>query len=681
VKQMPTTMRLSLLATILSLASSLPAQDTTRYTIVMAKGPAGYTKAWTDSSGARRFYSEWNDRGRGPAISQRVVLGRDGYPVSLDISGVDYLKSPVTEHYVAQAGSPWRAAWKNDAESTSVARPSPAFYLPMNDISIDVFEPLLLKARKLPLLPQGEARVEKVRDIAVAAHGMQHTLTLNAVYGFGFTPNTFWSDEQGNLVAFGSSWWMTIREGFEGVQPALLAAQAAYDSARGADLARRIIRTPAKAVAFRNATLFDADAGTMRPHTTVVVSGNRIVDVGDDASVRVPRGAEIVDVAGRTLMPGLWDMHVHLSDDDGLQHLAAGVTSVRDLANDVDETLRRLKAFNAGTLIGPRMLMAGFMDGPGPYAGPTKVLVSTPDSARAWVNRYADLGYQQIKVYSSLDTALVPVIIAEAHKRGLRVSGHVPNGMTAEEFVRAGADELQHVNFLFLNFWRDSVKDTRTPERFTAPAQRAALLDLQSERVQRFIRLLHDRGTVIDPTVVTFEGMLAGRPGKPDAGTMEVANRMPPVIRRSLTAGGGLPVPDSLDQRYKDSFVAFGRMVKAMYDGGVKIVAGTDGFSGFALHRELEIYSAAGIPNTEVLRIATINAARVMKRDAQLGSIAPGKLADLIIVDGRPDERMSDIRRVVYVMKDGKVYDPAAMYQAVGVTPIQAAKTPAANHD
>src|SRR5213596_3679358 len=93
------------LLALLSLASSLRAQDTTRYTIVMAKGPAGYTKAWTDSSGARRFYSEWNDRGRGPAISQRVVLGADGFPVALDITGVDYLKSPVAEHYVAQAGS------------------------------------------------------------------------------------------------------------------------------------------------------------------------------------------------------------------------------------------------------------------------------------------------------------------------------------------------------------------------------------------------------------------------------------------------------------------------------------------------------------------------------------------------------------------------------------------------
>jgi len=266
------------------------------------------------------------------------------------------------------------------------------------------------------------------------------------------------------------------------------------------------------------------------------------------------------------------------------------------------------------------------------------------------------------------------VIVAEAHKRGMRVSGHVPQGLTAAEFVRAGADELQHVYFLFLNFWRDSV-DTRTTQRFTVPAQRAALLDLRSEGVQSFIKLLHERGTVIDPTLVQFEGTLVLRARMLDPGSAEIADRFPVLRRRSLFTRG-LEVVDSLDQRYRDSFAACIRLVKAMYDGGVTIVAGTDQqpFSGFALHRELELYAAAGIPAPEVLRIATINAARVMKRDKDLGSIAPGKLADVIVVDGHPEQRMSDIRRVTMVMKDGKFYDPAALYSAIGVKPAVASR-------
>ncbi|HEU4995552.1 MAG TPA: amidohydrolase family protein [Gemmatimonadaceae bacterium] len=663
--------RLVLAALLAACSLSAQARDTTRYTILMAKGPSGVQKAWTDPDGSRRFFLEFNDRGRGPELRQRVVVGPDGYPTSIEITGHDYMKAPVEERFTAkQRGAATTASWKNAAESSSVVRPAPAFYLPMNDASVDLLEPLLLKSRtgRVALLPQGEARIERLRDLTVRAGSKTQKVTLYATYGFGFTPNTWWADDAGRFFAAGSSWFMVIREGYEAVQPQLIKAQASYDSARGADLARRIIRNPSRPVAFRNASLFDSESGQVRPKMSVVVNGNRISAVGADGSVAIPANAEIVDVAGKTLMPGLWDMHVHMSDDDGLQHMAAGVTSVRDLANDIDETLLRKKRFADGSLIGPRMVIAGFMDGPGPYAGPTKVLVSTADSARAWVNRYADLGYEQIKVYSSLDTALVPVIVAEAHKRGMRLSGHVPNGMTADEFVRAGADELQHVNFLFLNFWRDAVKDTRTPERFTAPAQRAALLDLKSDRVQSFIRLLRDRHTVIDPTVVTFEGMLVGRPGIMDPGATEVADRLPPLVRRSLLTGG-LAAPDSLDQRYRDSFAAFGRMVKAMYDGGVTIVAGTDGFSGFALHRELELYTAAGIPAPEVLRIATIGAARVAKRDKDLGSIAPGKLADLIIVDGHPEQRIADIRRVTYVMKDGKIYDPAALYNTVGVRP------------
>ena len=646
--------------------------DTIRTTILFAKGPSGVQKEWTAADGSRHFYFQFNDRGRGPELTERVTLGADGFPGTIEITGYDYYKVPVNERFVLeQSGGTWKAAWKNSAESTSVARATPAYYLPMQDASANIFEPLVLKSpnHRLALLPQGEARVELVRHLSVRTARGVDTLTLYVTHGLGFTPSLWWADARGRFFAAGSSWFMLIREGYESVQPMLLAAQATVDSTRTANLAKSIIRRPQRAVVFRNANLFDSETGKAKPRSMVVVSGNRITAVGADGSVPIPAGAEVVDVGGKMLMPGMWDMHVHTSDDDGLLHMAAGVTTARDLANDVDETVRRRKRFDDGALIGPRLILAGFLDGPGPFAGPTKALVSTKDSALMWIDRYAKLGYRQIKVYSSLDTALVPFIIAESHKRGLRVSGHVPNGMTADEFVRAGADELQHVNFLFLNFWRDSVKDTRTPERFTAPAQRAALLDLQSDRVKRFIQLLRERGTVIDPTLVAFEGMLLARPGSLDPSYAAVADRVPPNVRRGFLTGG-LPVPDSLDQRYKDSAVAFQRMVKAAYDAGVPIVAGTDAIAGFAYHRELELYAAAGIPNSDVLRIATLNAAKVMKRDTELGSIAPGKLADLIIVDGNPIERMSDIRRVTYVMKDGAIYDPAALYKAIGVQPI-----------
>jgi imidazolonepropionase-like amidohydrolase len=162
--------------------------------------------------------------------------------------------------------------------------------------------------------------------------------------------------------------------------------------------------------------------------------------------------------------------------------------------------------------------------------------------------------------------------------------------------------------------------------------------------------------------------MFTDRPGRIPTGYAAVAERLPPQARRYLLAGG-LPVPEGKDERYRESSKALLRMIKMLYDAGVTLVAGTDATPGFALHRELELYAEAGIPANEVLRIATLGAARVMKRDTELGSIAPGKLADLILIDGDPTRRIADICRVSLVVKDGRVYDPAALYKSIGVRP------------
>jgi imidazolonepropionase-like amidohydrolase len=400
----------------------------------------------------------------------------------------------------------------------------------------------------------------------------------------------------------------------------------------------------------------------------VVISGNRIKEVSKGRKLAVPKNAEIIEARGRTLLPGLWDMHSHIFPNDGLMEVAAGVTTVRDLGNDTDALLALKGKIEANNWIGPRIIMAGLIDGRGPYTGPTKALVDTEDEAKAVIDNFARLGYVQIKIYSSIKPELVPRIIELAHARGMRVSGHVPAFMTAEQFVRAGADEFQHMNFFVLNFLFDEVKDTRTPVRFSAVADRAAELDLNSGRVRAFVQLLKERKTVVDPTINVFESMFTDRPGTISTSFASIADRLPPQVRRGLLSGG-LPVPEGKDARYRESSKAMLRMLKMLYDAGITIVAGTDAMAGFALHRELELYAEAGIPPNEVLRIATIGAARVMKKDRELGSVVPGKLADVILVDGDPVKNISDIRRVSLVIKDGNIYDPAALYRGIGVKP------------
>ncbi|HKW40344.1 MAG TPA: amidohydrolase family protein [Gemmatimonadales bacterium] len=659
----------SLLAVLVGASAHAQATDTIRYTVLIASRPAGIEKQWAAVDGSHHYYFEFNDRGRGPAITERIVLGPRGVPTLVETTGHDYYKNAVAERFTVASG---QATWGSSAERGSKAIGVASVYLSMDGVPDEaaVLARALLAAPggALPLLPDGEARINRVGELTVRAGTQSRSVVQYAITGIDLTPSRIWLDADGEFFAAGGSWFMAVREGWETVQPDLIKAQQAADSVRQSTLARTLARRPTAPVVFRHADLFDAAAARIRARTTVVVTGNRITAVGPDGRVAVPPGAETVDATGKTLVPGMWDMHVHTGDDDGLLHLAAGVTSVRDMANDVDELQVRRRRWEDGSLLGPRLLMAGFLDGPGPFAGPTKVLVSTDSEARAWIDRYAAMGYVQTKVYSSIKPELVPAIVAESHKLGLRVSGHIPNGMTADQAVRAGFDEIQHANFWFLNFWGDSVGDTRTPVRFTAVAQRGALLDLGSERVRAFIQLLKDHGTALDPTVNVFEQDFVARKGVVPPGFASVADRLPAQVRRGLLVGG-LPVPEGMDQRYRDSFGAMLRFLKLMYDAGIPIEAGTDGFPGFAYQRELELYAQAGIPATAVLQIATLNAARIMHRDSVLGSIEPGKLADLILVDGNPTVRMSDIRRVALVMKDGIVYEPAALYRAIGVRP------------
>jgi len=613
----------------------------------------------TASGDARTIDFEFNDRGRGPKTHTVMTTDADSITTSLKTEGNDYLKVPVNETFA-------NGAWSNGAETGSAA--SKAFYVsmygPPEETAVLARALLAAPNQKIALLPAGEASIRNVGELTVSAGGRTQHVTCYEIGGLGFTPSPVWLDDRHELFASASSWSSVIADGWDSVIPQLLAAQDKWRDEEVSRAAARLTHVPVGGgIVITNARLFDPVTMTATPGTTIVIRDNRIESVG--AGISAPDGFEHIDAQGRTVIPGLWDMHTHNSADDGMLDIANGVTSVRDMANDTDFLLDLRKKWDSGAAIGPRVVMAGIIDGPGKYAGPTKVLVDNADQARAAVDNYAKLGYEQIKIYSSVKPELVPVITAAAHAHGLRVSGHIPAFMRAEEAVRAGYDEIQHTNFLFLNFWPD-VDDTRTPVRFTAVAQRAATLDLKSAPVQAFLDLLREKKTVIDPTVSIFEEMFTSRKGTMSPSYAMIADRLPPQVRRGFLAGG-LPVPEGMDQKYRDSFRNVLAMVKALYDNHIPIVAGTDALAGFSLHRELELYVQAGIPPADVLRIATLGAASVMKHDDVLGSIAPGKLADLDIVDGDPSTNISDIRRVVTVIKDGKVFSAQAVAAEIGV--------------
>jgi imidazolonepropionase-like amidohydrolase len=638
-----------------------PEARVVRYTVVTAGRPSGEGELRIEADGTYRTHFTFNDRGRGPDVRTELRLDAAGAPRSFRATGHAYMKDAVDERLEERGG---QLAWSSTSERGQAAAGAGFFLAQSDDLGTSLARALLrAPGRRLPLLPAGQAWIESDDALEIGGHRLRRL----AIAGVGLSPLLVWLGEDGELFAYPSSWMSVIRAGAEALIPHLLAADQQWRAARAAGLAARLShRLPAAGLAITHARLFDAERRAIVPDATVIVAGDRIAAVGGPATP-IPAGAEVIDARGRTLLPGLWDMHEHLQDGGGVLSLATGITTVRDLGNDPDELAARIERIAAGRELGPTILRAGLIDGPGKLAAPTGALVATPEEARAAVQRYAERGYVQIKLYSSLAPELVPVIAAAAHERGLRVSGHVPNGMRASQAIEAGFDELQHVNFLFLQFLAGPSDDTRTPLRFMRVAERGSSLDLGGPEVRAFLDLLVAKRTVIDPTLAIFEGQFTNEPGELNPIYAPLAGRLPAQVERGAR-GGGLPAPGGLRATYRASYDAMLRMVKLAYDRGVPVVAGTDA-GGLAYPRELELYVKAGIPAPEVLALASLGAARVMKQDREAGSIAPGKRADLVLVDGDPTRDISAVRNTDVVICRGVRYDPTELFGSAGISP------------
>jgi imidazolonepropionase-like amidohydrolase len=652
-----------------SVAVAAATPQTLRYTISSNGTVAGNEIDTYLPDGRVESTFEFNDRGRGPKVSAHYVLDPSGLPLRVDETGNDYLKAPVDEHFEIKDGI---AHWKSTSEDGHA--PAGAFYVSNNGAAAELafLVSTLQKAKGAPvhLFPAGEARLERLTDLTVEDHGQKMHVTDFAITGLSFEPQTLWLDDEQHFFASPGTWFAMLREGWEKVNDQLYAIDVKVRDERYARLAKDLAKHPAHPLVIEHVRLFDSEQAVVREDQTVVVSGDRFMTVGPASSVHVPADADHIDGTGKTILPGLFDMHAHAQALDGIMNIASGVTTVRDMGNDIDQLKSLQDQWQNGTAIGPRLWKSGFIDGHSEFQAPTGLYADTAAEAEAAVNRYADLGYIQIKLYSSLNPEFVPAIVKAAHARGLRVSGHIPNGITASQFVEDGADEIQHINFIFLNFFASQVKDTRTPERFTAVGANAAKLDLQSQPVKDFIQLLLNHHTTVDVTLATFEGMFTGRPGQASPDFAPVLKRLPAQVQRGAYSGG-LPVTVENDQLYKDSYRAMLAMTKRMYDAGVPLLAGTDAIAGIMLHRELELEVQAGIPPAKSLQIATFNAARLLKQEKELGSIAEGKRADFLLVEGNPAEHISDIRRCRVVMKNGTLYNSGDLYAAVGIQPAE----------
>lgn len=500
------------------------------------------------------------------------------------------------------------------------------------------------KPATIHVIPGGPTNVVRVtwkgRD-TLRRSGGTTVLDRYAVDGVVWGTETVWTDESGRLAAFSTAGGGGLT--FEGVrlplEPFLARLRSSATSDRLSELAalsRALPRVASGTVALVGATLIDGTGRAPISDAVVVVSDGMIRSAGARTTVSIPPGAKRVDVAGRTIIPGLWDMHTHLMQTEWAPvYLAAGVTTTRDMGNLIDFIVPFRAAVDSGRVVGPRMLLAGLVDGGGPNAFGAEN-ATTPEEGRAVVRRYHDLGFEQMKLYSLLTPAVVGAIAREAHRLGMTVTGHVPNALTLSAAVDSGMDQVAHL-----------------PIRG----------DAASDSVQRQIAHLKARGTVVDPTASWGE-ILSHSTAEPIENFQPGINRLPPVLAQRIGAMGIATV---------DSATAHARLARtlaiigALHKAGVPVVAGTDeGVPGFSVYREIELYVAAGLSPIDAIRAASAVGAKAMGIDGRVGTIEPGKFADLVVLDGDPIARISDVRRVELVMKGGELFRSADIWKAAG---------------
>lgn len=629
------------------------------YEVIFRGSLAGNYEKWRVGKQDFQYTYNYSDRGRGPDFEESITITDQGMISAQSIKGVNYRKTPIEEYFEQEAGL---ARWKNSRTESESQIAGDQLYF-RYDGSPAIYEILaqgLLQSddNEIDLFPEGEVVLAKTFSITLSN---RIDVQLLMILGLDMNPTYLWMKDR-QMVGKISGNLHIVRKDMSAFRVEMKELQDEIEDNYLKELAQNLTTVVEKAV-ITNVAVFTA-VGSLLEGQDVFVEGSRIVRVAPSGSVPVNENYTVLDGAGKTLMPGLFDMHTHNTKFRGLLHLAGGVTSVRDLANN--KQLKQLSAqFVDNEIIGPRIVtFCGIIDGSGPFANQRNV-VDNLEEGLAEIQVYKDLGYQQIKLYSSIRPEWVKPLVDKAHDLGMRVSGHIPAYMTASQAITQGYNEIQHINMLFLNFLSDTI-DTRTPLRHTMPAKYGKDLDLNSKEYKDFVRLLKEKDILVDLTLGIFENMYLSKVGEVSPTYAAISDRMPLMNQRRFY-GGGLRKTKEEEVTYQHSFDKMLEVIYDLYQKGIDVVPGTDGLPGFLYHRELELYVKAGIPAAEVLKIATIKSAKITGMEETLGSIEEGKKADLILIDGNPLDNISDIRRIEWTMKGGNLYNAKALYSMQGI--------------
>ena len=499
------------------------------------------------------------------------------------------------------------------------------------------------------------------------------TLTLDQHAAHGYTVSgliwgqeTLWMDDATDLVALVSTdaefdHFEAVREPYA-TQLSTFISAAVKANLKELGRLNAVARMPeTRKLAIVGATLEDSTGAPAVKDSVIVIADGVITAVGSRSEVKVPIEATVLDATGKFAVPGLWDMHAHYEQVEwGPIYLAAGVTSVRDCGNEFDfiRTVHDELDRKQNPAVGPHLEFAGIIDGTGKISLGA-VIADTPEQAEAWVQRYKDAGAKQIKIYSSVKPEIVRSITAAAHKHGMTVTGHIPEGMTAMDGIADGMDQINHITYDVPYFVLPATTPDGKPDQTKLP-----VFDPQTETAKAYLKTLQEHHIVLDPTVAIFESYLHTKPFQElEPGITHVAPQLREALESPALTGDRAV---SADRRWANMMGT----LRALHAARIPIVAGTDqAIPGYSLHRELELYVEAGFTPLEALQAATLVAAKAVGVEKESGSLEVGKRGDVLLLDADPMEDIHNTRKVWKTVAAGAVYDPAPLWQSVDFKP------------
>lgn len=595
---------------------------------------------------------KFNDRGKDVPLATKLVLNKRGIPVYFKSKGM------TSRHSFTDA-----VVWMSSPEEIKIGTNSEVYQKKITEpfFMINGYSPVAVqmqlikfwKAHNKPefitTYPSGEVKVAFSGYDTITHQKKTKILERYFISGLIWGKEMIWTEQDGSLVSLFTNdaegdKFEAIEESYIDLLPDFISMAASYGVA---DMhIESISNNPM--IALTNANIIDVHSGTLTNKGTLLIKNGVIHKIGITDQLYIPAFYKKIDLQGKTILPGLWDMHAHYQQVEwGPAYLACGITTVRDCGNEFDFINSVKEAIDQGKGSGPRIIKAGLVDGDSPKALGI-IRANTPEEATAVVKKYKEAGFEQIKIYSSVKPEIIKFLAEEAHAQGLTITGHVPNGVSLLEAIAMGQDQINHI--------------TNAAKAFNLNKEEKNLYLKDTSALEVF-NILKDKKIAIDPTLAYYEW--GNRPLSDPLNSFEPGVDHIPDVLRMIFQNVGIKAEQFEKSKWLGEII--NELVLTLHQYGIPIVAGSDmQIPGYTLLREIELYNEAGLTPIEAIRTATIVPAKVMKKDNLYGSVEEGKKADLVILDKNPLENISNIRTINLVVKDGKIFDPEGLRKLVG---------------